>query len=106
MREQPNFSYNKKQPNTVQVSVNQSASTSNSSSNSVKAKGENFGPVLKVPSFETSNKQNVEKHLQDHQDGQGHIVQLQQRSGNEHAPQKSLVSPPEFTKLRLWIKNQ
>ena len=92
MREQPNFSYNKKQQNTVQVSANQSASTSNSSSGSVKAKGEHFGHVLKVPSYETSSKQNVEKHLHDHQDGQGHIVQLQHRSGNEQAPQKSLVS--------------
>jgi hypothetical protein len=90
MREQPNISYNKKQPNTVQVSVNQSASTSNSSSSSVKAKGENFGPVLKVPSYETSSKQ--KNCLQEHQDGQGHIVQLQQRTGNEQAPQKTLIT--------------
>jgi hypothetical protein len=56
MREQPNFSYNKKQNNPVQqVPVNQSASTSNSSLNSVKLKGENFVPVIKVPSYESGN---------------------------------------------------
>jgi len=87
MREQPNFSYNKKQPNSVQVSVNQSASTYNSSSNSQKPKGENIGPVLKFPSYESGNKKIVEKHLQEQRDGHGHIIQLQQRSGNEDVPQ-------------------
>ena len=87
MREQPNFSYNKKQNNPVQqVPVNQSASTSNSSLNSVKLKSENFVPVIKVPSYESGNKQ-----LSDQLDGQGHIVQLQQRSGNEEGSKDTTV---------------
>ena len=80
MREQPNFSYNKKQNNPVQQV--QSASTSNSSSNSVKSRSENFVPVIKVPSYESGSKL-LEKQMSEQQDGHGHIVQLQQRSGNE-----------------------
>ena len=86
MREQPNFSYNKKQTNTVQqTSNNQSASTSNSS---VKTKSETFVPVIKVPSYESGNKV-LEKSEQ--QDGHGHIVQLQQRSRNEEGPKDTKV---------------
>ena len=80
MREQPNFSYNKKQNNPVQQV--QSASTSNSSSNSVKSRSDNFVPVIKVPSYESGSKL-LEKQMSAQQDGHGHIVQLQQRSGNE-----------------------
>ena len=88
MREQPNFSYNKKQNNLVQqVPVNQSASTSNSPLNSAKSKSENYVPVIKVPSYESGNT----KQLSDQQDEQGHIVQLQQRSGNEEGSKDTAV---------------
>ena len=89
MREQPNFSYNKKQNNLVQqVPVNQSASTSNSPLNSAKSKSENYVPVIKVPSYESGNT----KQLSDQQDEQGHIVQLQQRSGNEEGSKDTAVT--------------
>ena len=86
MREQPNFSYNKKQANLVQqTSNNQSASVSNSS---VKTKSETYVPVIKVPSYESGNKV-LEKSEQ--QDGHGHIVQLQQRSRNEEGSKDTKV---------------
>ena len=86
MREQPNFSYNKKQTNPVQqISNNQSASVSNSS---VKTKSETYVPVIKVPSYESGNKV-LEKSEQ--QDGHGHIVQLQQRSRNEEGSKDTKV---------------
>ena len=86
MREQPNFSYNKKQTNPVQQTTNnQSASVSNSS---VKTKSETYVPVIKVPSYESGNKV-LEKSEQ--QDGHGHIVQLQQRSRNEEGSKDTKV---------------
>ena len=92
MREQPNFSYNKKHQNTVQASLGQPGSTSNSSSSStVKPKGENIGPVLKVPTYESSSKQAGKMHLKQQPDGPGHVVQLQQRSGIEEVALKSQV---------------
>ena len=92
MREQPNFSYNKKQPNSVQASVNQSGSTHNSSSGAHKPKGENIGSILKVPSYEATDSKNAQKHLQEQQDSHGHIVQLQQRGGNDEMLQNKPVS--------------
>ena len=92
MREQPNFSYNKKNQNTVQVNLGQPASASNASSSStVKPKGENIGPVLKVPTYESSSKQIAKMHLKEQPDGPGHVVQLQQRSGIEEVALKSQV---------------
>lgn len=93
MREQPNFSYNKKNQNTVQVNLGQPASASNASSSStVKPKGENIGPVLKVPTYESSSKQVAKMHLKEQPDGPGHVVQLQQRSGIEEVALKSQSS--------------
>ena len=93
MREQPNFSYNKKNQNTVQVNLGQPASASNASSSStVKPKGENIGPVLKVPTYESSSKQIAKMHLKEQPDGPGHVVQLQQRSGIEEVALKSQSS--------------
>ena len=93
MREQPNFSYNKKQNNPVQQV--QSASTSNSSSNSVKSRSDNFVPVIKVPTYESGSKL-LEKQMSEQQDGHGHIVQLQQRSGNEEGSKKHKGNHHQF----------
>ena len=85
MREQPNFSYNKKQQQ--QVPINQSVNKSQLATNSVKPKGEGTGSVVNTPSYDISNEKFVEKH-----GSQIHLVQLQQRSGNEAVSQKIPVS--------------
>ena len=62
MREQPNFSYNKKQQQ--QVPINQSVNKSQLATNSVKPKGEGIGSVVNTPSYDHSNEKFVEKHVE------------------------------------------
>ena len=94
MREQPNFSYNKKQQQQVQAHANQSISASQPSISSAKPKGESIGIVTNAPSYDTGNGKIVEKHFPEQQGSQIHVVQLQQRSGNGEASQKTSVSIP------------
>ena len=81
-----------KQPNSIQASANQSGGTNNSSSGDHKPKGENIGSILKVPSYEATDSKIAQIHLQEQQDSHGHIVQLQQRDGNDEMLQNKPVS--------------
>ena len=97
MREQPNFSYNKKQPQ-AQVPVNQSVSTGHPSISSVKPKVESIGAAPNAPSYDPGNRKIVEKRFAEQQGSETHFVQLQQRSGDGEVSQKTSVSIP-FTVL-------
>ena len=92
MREQPNFSYNKKQQQQAHAHVNQSVSTGHPSISSVKPKVESIGPVTNAPSYESGNGKIVEKRFPEQQGSQIHLVQLQQRSGDGEVSQKTSVS--------------